>query len=90
MDRPYTVCHIFSALDGGIVGEYMYMQETYEARRQYGALRAVFDSNATLYGTTTMLDFCDGYVANLPKSGYIERTDYVAPHTEDNYVIAID
>lgn len=90
MNRPYTVCHIFSALDGAIVGNYMYAPETTAAREQYGKLRATFDSNAILYGTTTMLDFCDGYVSDLPKSSHVARKDYVAPHTEDKYVIAID
>ena len=90
MNRPYTVCHIFSALDGAIVGNYMYAPETTAAREQYGKLRATFDSNAILYGTTTMLDFCDGYVSDLPKSSHVARNDYIAPHTEDKYVIAID
>ena len=90
MNRPYTVCHIFSALDGAIVGNYMYAPETTAAREQYGKLRATFDSNAILYGTTTMLDFCDGYVSDLPMSKPIERKDFIAPHTENRYVIAID
>ena len=90
MNRPYTICHIFSALDGGIVGNYMYAPETTAAREQYGKLRTTFESNAILYGTTTMLDFCDGVVVDLPKSKPIERKDYVAPHKEDKYVIALD
>ena len=90
MNRPYTVCHIFSALDGAIVGNYMYAPETTEAREQYGKLRGSFDGNAILYGTTTMLDFCDGCVSDLPKSEPIERKDYIAPHTEDKFVIAVD
>lgn len=90
MNRPYTVCHIFSALDGGIVGNYMYAPETAAAREQYGRLRSTFDANAILYGTTTMLDFCDGYVTELPKTKPIERKDYIAPHKEEKYVVAID
>lgn len=90
MNRPYTVCHIFSALDGGIAGEFMHAPETAAAREQYGKLRATFESNAILYGTTTMLDFCDGIATDLPECKPVERKDYVAPHTENNYVIAID
>ena len=90
MNRPYTVCHIFSALDGAIAGDFMYASETAKARGYYGSLRSTFDSNAILYGTTTMLDFCDGYVFDLPKSVDVERKDYIAPHTEKKYVIAID
>lgn len=90
MNRPYTVCHIFSALDGAITGNFMLMPETSAAREQYGKLRLTFDSNAILYGTTTMLDFCDGYVTDLPKSKPIDHKDYIAPHKEDRYVVAID
>ena len=90
MNRPYTVCHIFSALDGGIVGNFMSMTETYAAREWYGKLRSTFESNAILYGTITMLDFCDGVVSDLPKSKPIERKDFVAPHAEQFYVIALD
>ena len=90
MNRPYTVCHIFSALDGAIAGNYMYVPETAEARRQYSALRSTFNSNAILYGTTTMLDFCNGYVSSLQKVKPIDYKDYVAPHNENKYVIAID
>ncbi|MDE7263368.1 MAG: dihydrofolate reductase family protein [Anaeroplasmataceae bacterium] len=90
MNRPYTICHIFCALDGAIVGNYMYAPETTAAREQYGKLRATFNSNAILYGTTTMLDFCDGYVDNLKASQPINREDYIVASQEKNYVIAID
>ena len=90
MNRPYTVCHIFSALDGGIAGNFMYAPESTEARERYGKFRATFNSNAILYGTTTMLDFCEGYVSALPQAEPIARKDYIAPHDEKSYVIAID
>lgn len=90
MKRPYTICHIFSALDGAITGDFMKMSETIKAREQYGELRNTFESNAILYGTTTMLDFCDGYLKNLPKTDLKDRTDYIASTSEDKYVIAID
>lgn len=90
MKRPYTVCHIFSALDGAITGNFMNAPETTEARERYGKLRSTFNANAILYGTTTMLDFCDGFVSDLPESEPVERKDYVAPHEEDKYVVAID
>lgn len=90
MNRPYTICHIFSALDGAITGSFMSMPQTAAARMQYGNLRSVFNSNAILYGTTTMLDFCDGIVQELPESAPIERTDYISPDAKDRFVVAID
>lgn len=91
MNRPYTVCHIFSALDGAIVGNYMATAESRAAQKQYGLTRGVFDCNAVLYGTKTMLDFCDGYVGGLPKGKPVEREDYaVLSSVQKNYMVAVD
>lgn len=45
MNRPYTICHILSALDGAITGNFMHAGETVVAREQYGKIRATFRSN---------------------------------------------
>lgn len=90
MKRPYTVCHIFSALDGAIVGNYMATAESRAAQKQYGEKRGFFNCNAILYGTTTMLDFCDGYVESLPETMPAAREDYVSPDAKASLVIAID
>lgn len=88
MKRPYTVCHIFSALDGAIVGNYMATAESRAAQKQYGEKRGFFNCNAILYGTTTMLDFCDGYVESLPETMPAAREDYVSPDAKASLVIA--
>lgn len=90
MNRPYTVCHIFSALDGAIIGNYMATAESRAAQKQYGETRRFFNCNAILYGTTTMLDFCDGYVENLPETMPAARQDYISPNAKDRFVVAID
>ena len=90
MKRPYTICHIFSGLDGGIDGSFMGNAACMGALKAYGALRATFDCSAILYGTTTMLDFCDGYVGKLPKGNSIERKDFIAPEAKAPFVAAID
>lgn len=91
MNRPYTVCHIFSALDGAITGNYMSTAESRAAQKQYGETRGFFNCGAVLYGTTTMLDFCDGYVKGLPKSKPVERGDYaVLSSSQKNYMVAVD
>ena len=90
MNRPYVVCHILSALDGAITGSFMSMPETAEAARHYGEIRKIFNCNATLYGTTTMLDFNDGYVENLPKGEPLPRIDYISPSANKEYIIAVD
>lgn len=90
MNRPYTICHIFSALDGAITGNFMSLAETEQARKQYTAFYASLNGDAVLYGTRTMLDFCDGYAGKPAKAKPVERKDYIATHEEDKYVIAID
>ena len=91
MNRPYTVCHIFSALDGAITGSFMGLPECGPALREYGRLRSRFNCTSILYGTTTMLDFCEGYVSGLSKCKPVERTDYaVLDSSRNNFMIAID
>lgn len=90
MNRPYVVCHIFSALDGAIVGNFMMTEESRAAQRQYGETRGFFHCNAVLYGTTTMLDFCDGWMDDLPETMPAARKDYVSPNAIGNFVVAID
>ena len=36
MNRPYTICHILSALDGKIMGEFMRMESTRSVSEEYG------------------------------------------------------
>ena len=90
MNRPYTVCHIFSALDGAIIGDYMTTVESRATQKQYGKTRGFFNCNAILYGTTTMLDFCDGYAKNLPETMPASRKVYISPCAKDIFVVAID
>lgn len=90
MNRPYVVCHIFSSLDGAITGSFMAAAESRAAQKQYGQTRGLFNCNAILYGTTTMLDFCDGYVKNLPENMPAAREDYISPDAERPFVVAID
>lgn len=37
-----------------------------------------------------MLDFCDGYVENLPETMPASRDDYISPNAKDRFVVAID
>ncbi|MGM9642436.1 MAG: dihydrofolate reductase family protein [Eubacteriales bacterium] len=90
MNRPYTVCHIFSALDGAITGNYMTTTESRAAQKQYGEKREFFNCNAILYGTTTMRDFCDGYVRDLLETMPAAREDYISPNAKGALVVAVD
>lgn len=60
MTRPYTICHLLCSLDGKISGPFMGSPAAATGREAYGRLANDFQCQATVYGTTTMLDFCPG------------------------------
>lgn len=92
MDRPYVVCHMLMSLDGKIDGAFMSAPENRAMGAEYGRLRTVFDCQATLYGTTTMLgSYAEGPVPALPENGKVyPREDYAAPSEVKNYIVSID
>lgn len=89
--RPFVVCHMLSTVDGRIDGALFSTPECAEARREYGRLRSVFNCTATLYGTTTALEFAGGEAGELsrPKQ-LLPYTDYKAPANEHDYLVAVD
>ena len=89
LERPYVVCHMLSSVDGRIDGGFY--AEAGNAVHEYGALRATFRCEATLYGTTTALEFAHGEAGALPAPGQLlPYTDYVAPSRLPDYLVAID
>lgn len=92
MDRPFVVCHMLSSLDGKIDGEFFSAPECRPALMEYGNLRGFYGCQATLYGTTTMIDsYSDGMVCELPEiSVCYTKEDYVAPSDVENYIVSID
>lgn len=89
--RPYVVCHMLASIDGRIDGSLFAEPGCAAARREYGALRSTFGCTATLYGTTTALEFAGGEAAELsrPKQ-LLPYTDYKAPAGERDYLVAVD
>ena len=57
MNRPYTICHILSALDGKITGEFMEMESARFVSEEYGRIRTEYQADAWLYGTITTKEF---------------------------------
>lgn len=45
MDRPYMICHILSALDGKISGEFMGTEAAQSAGAEYGRIRLQYLKN---------------------------------------------
>ena len=92
MNRPYVICHMLTSLDGKIDGPFMSAPETVPTRTEYGRMRATFQCQATMYGTTTMEEaYAEGRAPALEpcRAGH-SREDYVAQSDVDNYIVSVD
>lgn len=92
MNRPYVICHMLTSVDGKIDGEYMSVPECASAFTEYGNLRGVFDCEAALYGTTTMLGgYSDGLFGELTESGTeCPQGDFIAEFDVNNFIVSLD
>lgn len=57
MNRPYTICHILSALDGKITGAFMGTKVVQDVSGEYAHIRTEYQADAWLYGTVTTKEF---------------------------------
>lgn len=98
MTRPYTICHLLCSLDGKISGPFMSSPAAATGREAYGRLANDFQCQATVYGTTTMLDFChrfyDEDAAATPNAAaplnLRTAEDFVADADAASYIVALD
>lgn len=92
MNRPYVICHMLTSLDGKIDGEFFSAPECMSAVQQFAKVRAFYNCNATLYGTTTMEgSYADGQIRILPKSNTTySHEDYIGESDVKNYIVSID
>ena len=91
MKRPYIICHILSALDGKITGEFMGTASAMSAGREYARIRTEYHAEAWLYGTVTTKEFTNGrkplltnVAANIPDG------DFIAEKQAGLYYVSLD
>lgn len=91
-ERPYTVCHILTSLDGKIDGSFMSAPETMPALRAYSDIRGQYDCPATVYGTITMIEgYAEGLAPVLPEQSHsLPRKDHVADAGAGHYIVSVD
>lgn len=91
MNRPYVICHMLATIDGKTEGEFFSLPECRSAAEEYGNIRNYYKCQATLYGTTTMLEgYSDGMAEKLPKADKpYPKEDHIAKSEVENYIIAI-
>lgn len=87
--KPYVICHMIMSLDGRIVSSRW--QLSTEGRAEYEATAAIYQSNAWMCGRVTMAGFANGISpASVSAAPAISKTDYVAPHSQTSFAIALD
>ena len=90
MNRPYTICHILSALDGKITGEFMEMESARSVSEEYGRIRTEYQADAWLYGTITTKEFT-GWRKPEPDFGTeVPDGDFVAEKQAPLYYVSVD
>lgn len=94
MDRPRTIIHILSALDGKIIGPFMRTEAVRAVSEEYGRIRTKYHADAWLYGTVTTKEFTGYRRPELPKgsrnraAGMAE--DYIARQNAPLYYVSVD
>lgn len=91
-EKPYTICHMLTSLDGKIDGDFFSASECMTASQQFSKVRTIYDCSATLYGTTTMEGgYSDGWIGELPKGDPVyPREDYIAESDVQHYIVSLD
>lgn len=92
LEKPYVVCHMLTAVDGKIDGDFMLDPACAPYRELFGHLRIFHQCDATLYGTVTMQEsYADGIVEKLPTcQRKYPRQDYIAQSDVQNYIVSVD
>ena len=92
MERPYTICHVLTSIDGKLDGPFMGAPECADALEAYAAIRTQYDCEAVLYGTVTVKNGFSAGLApeNLAADTVYPRTDYFSGRKENHFLIAVD
>lgn len=90
MDRPYTICHILSALDGKITGAFMGTKSAGQAGAEYARIRTEYQADAWLYGTVTTKEFTNGRVPELDLTAEVPDGDFVVKSEAALYYVSVD
>lgn len=90
MNRPYTVCHILSALDGKITGAFMGTKAVQMVSGEYARIRTEYQADAWLYGTVTAKEFTNGQKPELDFAAEVPDGDFIAENHATLYYVSVD
>lgn len=90
MKRPYTVCHILSALDGKITGAFMGTEAVRAVSEEYARIRSEYQADAWLYGIVTTKEFTGGRKPEIDPTAEVPDGDFVADNHAPLYYVSVD
>jgi riboflavin biosynthesis pyrimidine reductase len=90
MERPYTICHILSALDGKITGAFMGTKTAQTVSEEYARIRSEYQADAWLYGTVTTKEFTQRRKPELDSVTEVPDGDFVAENDAALYYVSVD
>lgn len=89
MNKPYTIVHILSSMDGKVTGKLFELENVWKLSDKYSKIRQEYQAQAWLYGTTTTKEFTH-YAKPAGSEAEIEEGDYHAPTNLSFYYVSID
>lgn len=90
MNRPYTICHILSALDGKITRAFMRTKAVQEVSGEYARIRTEYQADAWLYGAVTTKEFIKGRKPQLDFTAEVPDGDFIAENHAALYYVSVD
>lgn len=90
MERPYTICHILSALDGKITGAFMGTEAAGTVSGEYARIRSEYQADAWLYGTVTTKEFTGNRKPEPDPGAEVPDGDFVAEDHAALYYVSVD
>lgn len=90
MNRPYTIFHILSALDGRITGPFMQLPCVREASGEYARIRDAYSADAWLYGTVTTAEFTAYRKPELKAGASAPDGDFITEQGAALYYVSVD
>ena len=87
--KPYVICHMIASVDGRIATSAWKLSPA--GRTEYERTAATYHADAWMCGRITMSGYAKGTApASSSPTTAIAKSDFIAPHEQANYAIALD
>ncbi|MCM1252858.1 MAG: dihydrofolate reductase family protein [Clostridium sp.] len=91
-EKPFIVCHILSAVNGKIAGDFFRVPELEPISAAYRKIRADYQCKATVCGAVTAAEIyqCKVESDKAGISQVFSRETWIAEHNESHYNVVVD